>query len=68
MELKQNIIKSFSTIVRLLIVPCGIETDVRIQGNKNLTGLLIVPCGIETTLKPDSSQHPLTAFNRTLWN
>ena len=50
----------------LLIVPYGIETEVK-KLARAIKELLIVPYGIETTENKDARiyQH---SFNRTLWN
>ena len=48
MELKPLGHFCIALCIRLLIVPCGIETGERTRESKSLTGLLIVPCGIET--------------------
>ena len=56
----------FSPVERLLIVPCGIETEIQRVSFSALL-LLIVPCGIETWSNVSSMRLPLT-FNRTLWN
>ena len=51
---------------KLLIVPYGIETEIRSLNYENRE-LLIVPYGIETPHTDEESGKPVP-FNRTLWN
>ena len=66
MELKhhQELNMIFQDI--LLIVPYGIETQLKAISESSLK-LLIVPYGIETRFLEINIKIP-TAFNRTLWN
>ena len=49
MELKHELdTKTQASAIRLLIVPCGIETTEMAALKVNEATLLIVPCGIET--------------------
>ncbi len=47
MELKQYQINVPNCFFRLLIVPCGIETEMLAVDDSAYAGLLIVPYGIE---------------------
>ena len=51
----------------LLIVPYGIETEIK-QAIRKYRFLLIVPYGIETIADRTEILIENTAFNRTLWN
>ena len=51
----------------LLIVPYGIETDIKSWQPNPRQCLLIVPYGIETQV-PFHAQLRAQSFNRTLWN
>ena len=64
--METDAIKANDTVPAVLIVPCGMETVIRLRFRQAL-GVLIVPCGMETVFQLRFYFH-LYCINCTLRN